>query len=150
ITRVIDIIAPVISSMAPCVASLADLELPSSILAWTASTTTMASSTTIPIANTKANKVNKLIEYPKTFKKKNVPIIATGTAMAGIKVDLKSCKNINTTINTSINASIKVLTTLSIEAVKNTLVSYGIKTSIPSGKEEDISSSLSLMFSIIS
>ena len=83
----------------------------------------MASSTTIPIARTNANSVNKLIEYPKTFKKKNVPIIDTGTAIAGINVDLKSCKKINTTKNTNKNASNNVLITFSIEAFKNKLVS---------------------------
>ncbi|MNL88225.1 hypothetical protein D3C87_2178050 [compost metagenome] len=50
----------------------------------------MASSTTIPMANTRANKVKRLIENPKRLIKKNVPIIETGTAIAGIKVDLKS------------------------------------------------------------
>ena len=99
------------------------LSAPSSSLACTASTTTMASSTTIPIAKIKANNVSRLIEYPNRFKKKNVPIIDTGTAMAGIKVDLKSCKKMNTTINTNKKASIKVLFTLSTDAVKNLFVS---------------------------
>ena len=75
------------------------------------------------MANTRANKVNKLIEYPNKFKKKNVPIIDTGTAIAGINVDLKSCKKIKTTIKTNKNASIKVVITLSIEASKNSFVS---------------------------
>ena len=72
------------------------------------STTTMASSTTIPTASTKANKVNKLMVKPKMLKKKKVPIMATGTDIAGIKVDLQSCKKTNTTINTKIKASINV------------------------------------------
>src|SRR5690606_14663017 len=122
ITKVIDIIAPVISSMAVLVASMAELA-PSSNLAWTASTTTMASSTTMPMASTKAKSVNKLMEYPKRFKKKNVPIMETGTAIAGIKVERTSCKNKNTTINTKANASSRVIITLSIDAVKNSLVS---------------------------
>ena len=67
--------------------------------------------------------VNKLIEYPKISRKKNVPIMETGTAIAGINVDLKSCKKIKTTTNTNKNASIKVVFTLSIDAVKNLLVS---------------------------
>ncbi|MNY79298.1 hypothetical protein D3C86_2198690 [compost metagenome] len=50
----------------------------------------MASSTTIPMARTRANKVSRLIEKPNNCIKKNVPIIATGTAIAGIKVERKS------------------------------------------------------------
>jgi hypothetical protein len=57
----------------------------------------------------------------KQLRKKNVPTIATGTAIAGINVDLKSCRNINTTINTSIKASISVCITFSIEASKKSL-----------------------------
>ncbi|MNN24131.1 hypothetical protein D3C81_1375490 [compost metagenome] len=71
----------------------------------------MASSTTIPIARTRAKSVNILIENPNIFMKKNVPTIDTGTAMAGIKVERKSCKKIKTTINTKIKASIRVLMT---------------------------------------
>jgi hypothetical protein len=37
-----------------------------------------------------ANNVSILIEKPNICKKKKVPMIATGTAIAGIKVDLKS------------------------------------------------------------
>ena len=122
ITKVIEIIAPVISCMASMVAFLASL-MPCSILACTASTTTMASSTTIPIAKTKAKSVNKFKEYTRRFRKKNAPIIDTGTAIAGINVERKSCKKINTTMNTKINASIKVWTTFSIEASRNSLVS---------------------------
>jgi hypothetical protein len=33
------------------------------------------------------------MENPNGQEEKEVPTIATGTAMAGIKVDLKSCKN---------------------------------------------------------
>ncbi|MNL63116.1 hypothetical protein D3C87_1872090 [compost metagenome] len=50
----------------------------------------MASSTTIPIASTNAKSVSKLIVKPNKLRKKKVPIIATGTLIAGIKVDLKS------------------------------------------------------------
>ncbi|MNE09789.1 hypothetical protein D3C80_1024760 [compost metagenome] len=88
-TRVMEIMAPVISLMAEVVANLGG-RLLCSILACTASTTTIASSTTIPIASTSANNVNRLMEKPKSCIKKNVPTIATGTAMAGISVDLKS------------------------------------------------------------
>ena len=45
-------------------------DMPSSIWCSTASTTTIASSTTIPIARTKANNVNRFNEYPNKFRKK--------------------------------------------------------------------------------
>jgi hypothetical protein len=51
----------------------------------------MASSTTIPMANHGKQRCI-LMENPNICRKKK-PTIATGTPMAGIKVDLKSCKN---------------------------------------------------------
>ena len=99
--------APLISLIANIVAALGD-KSNSSILACTASTTTIASSTTIPIANTKANKVIRFKVIPKNCINKKVPIKEIGTAIAGINVDLKSPKNINTTKATKIKASINV------------------------------------------
>ena len=89
ITKVMEIIAPEISPMAFLVAVFAE-STPFSNFACTASTTTMASSTTIPIAKIMAKRVSMFMEYPNNCRKKKVPIIATGTAMAGINVDLKS------------------------------------------------------------
>jgi hypothetical protein len=60
------------------------------------------------MAKTKAKRVSKFRDYPNKFKKKKVPTIETGTAIAGIRVDLKSCKKMNTTRNTKTKASIKV------------------------------------------
>ena len=80
--------AGAISVIADMDASLAFVT-PESILACTASTTTIASSTTIPMASTSAKSVSRLMENPKSMRKKNVPIMATGTAMAGISVALK-------------------------------------------------------------
>ncbi|GAQ48759.1 hypothetical protein FPK15_contig00017-0012 [Flavobacterium psychrophilum] len=79
----------------------------------------MASSTTTPIANTRANSVTKFIFIPKKFIKANVPTSDTGTAIAGIIVERQSPKNKKTTNPTRINASIKVCSTFSIEASKN-------------------------------
>ena len=101
------------------------------------------------MAKTRANKVNKFMEYPNRFKKKNVPIMDTGTAMAGISVERKSCKKTNTTKNTNRKASINVIITLSIDAVRNKLVSTGIEILIPFGKLFIISSKETLMFLII-
>src|SRR5690554_5820315 len=95
-----------------------------------ASTTTMASSTTIPIAKTSAKRVKRLIEYPNRLRKKKVPIIETNTAIAGIKVERTSCRKMNTTKNTSKKASISVTTTLLIEALK--LVGIEVNTNVKS------------------
>ena len=99
-----EITALVISPIALCVASLPLIVEPS-ILLCTASTTTIASSTTIPIASTSAKSVSTLMVKPNTNRKKKVPIIATGTAIAGIIVERKSCKNRNTIMNTNTKAS---------------------------------------------
>ena len=115
ITNVIETIAPPSSLIASIDACFADL-YPWSNLAWTPSTTTIASSTTIAMASTIAQSVNKLILNPISDNRKNVPIKATGIAIAGIKVERKSCKNTYTTINTRIKASSKVLRTSWIEA----------------------------------
>ena len=57
-----------------------------------------------------------LIEKPNICIKKKVPTSDTGTAMAGISVERKSCKKIYTTTNTSKKASIKVFNTDQMEA----------------------------------
>ena len=79
----------------------------------------MASSTTIPIARTKAKRVIKLIDKPKNWMTKKEPISDTGTAKIGIKVERQSPRNKNTTSATKINASRSVWITCSIEASKN-------------------------------
>ena len=52
----------------------------------TASTTTIASSTTIPMTSTMANMVITLIDMPKYEMAANAPNNETGTAMVGISV----------------------------------------------------------------
>jgi hypothetical protein len=81
IKNVIAIIAPAISCIAFLVAFNGD-RCSSSILAWTASITTIASSTTT--YNTKANNVIKLSEISKNCMKIKVPTNDTGTAIAGL------------------------------------------------------------------
>ncbi|MNI48623.1 hypothetical protein D3C73_1031950 [compost metagenome] len=49
----------------------------------------MASSTTIPMANTKASMVRLLTEKPNIRKKMNVPMMDTGIANTGINVALQ-------------------------------------------------------------
>ncbi len=50
--------------------------------------------------------------------KKKVPNMATRTAIAGIKVDRKSCGNRNTAMNTKIKASISVSFTCAMDSSK--------------------------------
>ena len=133
ITKVIEIKAPEISFIASIEASLADFA-PRSSFSWTASTTTIASSTTIAIARTKAQSVRRLILNPMTFNMKKVPIKATGIAIAGMSVERKSCKKMNTTKNTSTKASNKVFITSCIEAKRKSLVSNNISYVTPGGK----------------
>ena len=52
----------------------------------------MASSTTMAMANSKADSVSRLMEKPKTERKKNVPISDTGTAISGMSVERQSCR----------------------------------------------------------
>ncbi len=91
-TNTIAMIGAVTSAMARIAASLG--KTPSSrICRSTFSTTTMASSTTIPMAKTMPNKVSVLMENPSACIPANVPMSETGTATAGIKVARQLCKN---------------------------------------------------------
>ena len=57
------------------------------------STTTMASSTTIPITSTRPKSESWLIEKPRSAITANVPTSATGIVSAGISVARKFCRN---------------------------------------------------------
>src|SRR6185437_6189221 len=87
------------------------------------SSTTIASSTTMPIDSTIANSVSVLIEKPNIHNPANEPIKEIGTATRGISVARQLCRNKYTTNMTSIIASPSVLMTSQIEAVTNKLVS---------------------------
>ena len=52
----------------------------------TFSSTTMASSTTMPIASTRPNSVSRLIEKPSRYMPAKVPMIDTGMASTGMSV----------------------------------------------------------------
>ncbi|MNE28430.1 hypothetical protein D3C80_1218710 [compost metagenome] len=91
----------------------------------TFSTTTMASSTNRPIASTIPNIVRVLIEKPNAARIAKVPSNTTGTAMVGINVARKFCRNRYMTRNTSKIASISVFTTSLMEILTNGVVSYG-------------------------
>ncbi len=89
----------------------------------TFSRTTIASSTTMPIASTMPNRVSELIENPNRYMPANVPISETGTASVGISVARRLCRKSHTTRKTSTIASMKVIVTSRIETRTYSLVS---------------------------
>jgi hypothetical protein len=90
--------------------------MPCSMWCITASTTTIASSTTMPMASTRPNIESVLTEKPRTGKKMKVPMRETGTVRSGMIVARRFCRKMNTTSVTSTTASTKVWTMDSIEA----------------------------------
>src|ERR1700691_4136852 len=99
-----------------------------SVLIWrcTFSITTMASSTTSPVASVMPNMVSELIENPKILTKANVPTRATGIVMAGIMVARQSSRKKKMTTMTITIASSNVTTTSWIESPTTVVVSKGI------------------------
>ena len=81
----------------------------------TFSTTTMASSTTMPMASTRPNSDSVLIEKPSACSTANVPITDTGTATSGMIDARQVCRNRMTTSTTSAIASSSVSMTASID-----------------------------------
>ena len=122
-TSTIATTGPETSSMALIVASFTPR--PSScMIRSTFSITTMASSTTIPMASTNPKSVSVLMENPRSNIPANAPTIDTGTARQGISVARQSFKNRYTTKNTKIMASTSVWITSSIDAETKSVVSY--------------------------
>src|SRR5690349_9326423 len=121
-TSAVAMIGPVTSLIAWRVASIG--ERPSAILRSTFSTTTIASSTTTPIASTNPNSERAFMLNPSASITANVPTSETGTAASGITDARHVCRNSNTTITTSINASTSVWTTASMEWRTKTVGSY--------------------------
>ena len=105
-------IGPLTSRMALYVASRGDN--PSAMFRSTFSTTTMASSTTIPIASTSPNNDSALIEKPNISIRPNVPMMDTGTASNGMIDARHVCRNRITTSTTSATASSSVCVTASM------------------------------------
>ena len=83
--------------------------MPWSMLCAAPSTTMMASSTTMPIASTMANRVAKLMVKPSAYIAAKAPMIVTGTVVAGTSMARQSCRNTRMTISTRIAASNRVL-----------------------------------------
>lgn len=88
-TEVMAIIGAVISPMAFLAASAGDSCGSFSMIASTASTTMIASSTTIPMATTRASRETVFAEKPNASITANAPIIDTGTATIRIRVARK-------------------------------------------------------------
>ena len=99
--------APPTSSIAAIAASCG--VRPSSIFAWTASTTTIASSTTSPTARTRPRSESVLIVKPTIGKKRKVPIRDTGMVWIGTHVARKLSRKRNTTRRTRPIASASVM-----------------------------------------
>ena len=97
----------------------------------TFSITTIASSTTMPIASTRPNSVSRLTEKPSTCMPKKAPMTDTGTATTGIRVARQLCRKTNTTRVTSSSASNSVFTTSLIEAVTYGVVSNAMDQRTP-------------------
>ena len=114
-TMEVAIKAPVSPSMAFFVASYG-LRCSSSIMRSTFSTTTIASSTTRPMASTSPKRVRMFNENPKISMKPKVPINEIGTAMVGISVARQFCNEKNTTTITKNKASNRVLYTSWIDS----------------------------------
>ncbi|MDT4874304.1 hypothetical protein FQZ97_1095970 [compost metagenome] len=89
----------------------------------TFSTTTMASSTSRPMARIMANMVRVLMLKPQAARMPKVPSSTTGTVIVVMMVARKFCKNRNITRNTSTTASTRVSTTPLIDSLTTGVVS---------------------------
>ena len=126
-------IAPVTSRIDSIAASLGESFF-SAISRSTFSSTTIASSTTIPVASTIANSVSVFKVKPKSMRPPNAPISDTGTAMIGISVARQLCRNTNTTSSTRNAASESVMITSWIDDCTKRVVSKGMSCVTPWGK----------------
>ena len=101
--------APPTSSMVRCAASRG--ESPAAMLRSTFSTTTMASSTTIPTASTRPNSDRLLSERPKASSTVKVPTSEIGIATMGMIEARQVCRKRITTTTTRPMASMMVCNT---------------------------------------
>jgi len=131
-TSAIPTTGPETSDMALSVASRGDI--PSSMWCSTASTTTMASSTTSPMARISAKSDRVLIEKPRNGKKMKVPTSDTGTAMSGMSVARQFCRKRKTTRITSPMASAMVMAISRMPSVIGSVVSRPTSYSMSLGK----------------
>ena len=124
ITIATPISAPVICPIALRVASSGESPS-SSITRSTFSTTTMASSTSRPIASTRPNIESVLMVKPSAAITPKVPSSTTGTAIEGMSVARMFCRKRNITRNTNAIPSSSVLTTSWMEILMKGVTSFG-------------------------
>ena len=105
------------SSMLLLAASRGDR--PAAILRSTFSTTTIASSTTMPMASTRPNSDRLLSVKPNSSITKKVPISDTGMAASGMIAARQVCRNRTTTSTTRTMASRMVCQTASTDCWMN-------------------------------
>src|SRR5580658_1205964 len=133
-TSEVAITALVTSRMASDVA-LCGSQCSAAMCRCTFSITTIASSTTNPVARVMPNSVSELMEKPKILMKANVPISDTGMVTAGMMVARQSSRNTKMTAMTIRTASPSVPTTSLIESPTTVVVSNGITYSSPGGND---------------
>ena len=107
-TMVVVMMAVEMLCMASWVAFLA-VVVGSSSFSCTASTTTMASSTTVPMTSTSAKSVMRLSVKPTIYMKAKVPTRETMMLMDGMMVARQFCRNSSTTRMTNSRASNSVV-----------------------------------------
>ena len=98
------------------------------------SMTTIASSTTIPVARMTPKSVSVLIEKPISLMKAKAPISETGIVIVGMIVLRQVCRKMKMTMTTSRMASASVLSTSRIESLTTSVVSSAIWYCSPGGK----------------
>src|SRR5580698_2629346 len=111
---------------------------------WAFSITTIASSTTSPVARVMPKSVSELMENPKMLMNANVPMRDTGIVTAGMMVARQSRRNRKITTMTMTIASSSVVTTSLTESPTTVVVSNAITYLIPGGNALDSSSSCAL------
>src|SRR5581483_5358901 len=109
--------------------------------------TTIASSTTNPVASVIPKSVSELIEKPNILMNANVPISETGIVTAGMMVARQSSRKKKITMMTITTASSSVRTTSFTESPTTVVVSKAMTYLMPGGNdlESSISSALAAL-----
>src|SRR6266852_8832598 len=135
--------APATSFMAADVAVCESV--PSSVIwRWAFSMTTMASSTTRPVASVIPKSVSELMENPNMLMNANVPINETGIVTAGMMVARQSSRKRKMTRMTMMMASSSVVTTSFTESPTTVVVSKATTYFMPGGNDFESSISAAL------
>ena len=132
-TSDVAITAPVTSFM-PAEAAAWASRCPSRMCRSMFSITTMASSTTRPVARVMPKRVRVLIENPRRFTKAKVPMSDTGMVTAGMSVLRQSCRKRKMTRITSTMAAASVSSTSRIDSLTTSVVSKATRYFMPGGK----------------